>query len=53
LPISIPLFGGGIILTLLQAILYQNIHTISVLLTLSGLNILTVGMIAEMIANKD
>ena len=53
LPISLPLFGGGIILTILQAILYQNIHTISVLLTLSGLNILTVGMIAEMIANKD
>lgn len=53
LPISLPLFGAGIILTLLQAILYQNIHTISVLLTLSGLNILTVGMIAEMIANKD
>jgi hypothetical protein len=33
--------------------LYKNINTVSVLITLSGLNILTVGMLAEMIAHKE
>ncbi|MGQ9843962.1 MAG: glycosyltransferase family 2 protein [Spirochaetota bacterium] len=53
LPISFPLLIGGIILILVDVILYKNIPTIAVIITLSGLNILTVGMLAEMIANKD
>jgi len=53
LPISLPLLFGGFILVVAQVILYHNIDTISVLITLSGLNILTVGMLAEMIANKN
>jgi hypothetical protein len=53
LPISLPLLIGGIVLILTEVILYRNINTVSVLITLSGLNILTVGMLAEMIANKN
>jgi hypothetical protein len=53
LPISLPLLLGGFIFIIVQLILYKNIDTISVLITLSGLNILTVGMLAEMIANKN
>lgn len=53
LPISLPLLLCGIIIILVEGILYRNINTISVLITLSGLNILTVGMLAEMIANKE
>ncbi|HOP31209.1 MAG TPA: glycosyltransferase family 2 protein [Spirochaetota bacterium] len=53
LPISLPLLIGGFIFIIVQLVLYKNIDTISVLITLSGLNILTVGMLAEMIANKN
>jgi glycosyltransferase involved in cell wall biosynthesis len=53
LPISLPFLIGGLIFIIAQLILYKNIDTISVLITLSGLNMFTVGMLAEMIANKN
>ncbi|HOP64105.1 MAG TPA: glycosyltransferase family 2 protein [Spirochaetota bacterium] len=53
LPISLPLLFGGTILIIVEAVLHRNVNTVSVLVTLSGLNILTVGMLAEMIANKN
>ncbi len=53
LPISLPLLLSGIVIIIIEAIVYRNINTISVLITLSGLNILTVGMLAEMIAHKE
>jgi len=53
LPISLPLLLCGILVIMIEGILYRNINTVSVLITLSGLNILTVGMLAEMIAHKE
>ena len=55
LPISLPLLFGGIVLIAVQAIMYMNISTVAVLIMLTGLNILTIGMLAEVIVstNKD
>ncbi|MDH7555076.1 MAG: glycosyltransferase family 2 protein [Spirochaetota bacterium] len=53
LPLSLPLLLCGVAMVLIEGILYRNINTVSVLITLSGLNILTVGMLAEMIAHKE
>ncbi len=53
LPLSLPLLLCGVVMVLIEGILYRNINTISVLITMSGLNILTVGMLAEMIAHKE
>ena len=52
LPISLPLLLGGFIVMILQAILYKNISTVSVVITLTGLQILGIGMLADLIVSK-
>ncbi len=52
LPVSLPLLIGGFIVMLLQAILYKNISTVSVVIALTGLQILGIGMLAELIVSK-
>jgi glycosyltransferase involved in cell wall biosynthesis len=52
LPVSLPLLFGGFILMLIQAILYKNISTVAVIIALTGLQILGIGMLAELIVNK-
>lgn len=52
LPVSLPLLLGGFIVMILQAILYKNISTVSVVITLTGLQILGIGMLADLIVSK-
>ncbi len=52
LPVSLPLLFGGFILMLIQAVLYKNISTVAVVIALTGLQILGIGMLAELIVNK-
>lgn len=52
LPVSLPLLFGGFIVMILQAILYKNISTVSVVITLTGLQILGIGMLADLIVSK-
>lgn len=52
LPISITLLLAGIVLIIFQGIVYRNIATISILIALSGLQLLALGMIADLIDKK-
>ncbi len=53
LPISLPLFFGGLILTIFQAIFLRNISTISVIILLSGVQLLAIGMLADLIDKRN
>ena len=52
IPISFFLLAGGFFLVLFQVILYRDVSTVSVIIALSGLQILGIGMLAELIVNK-
>jgi hypothetical protein len=52
LPISLPLIAVGFFLILYQAIVNQNITTVSVIITLSGIQILAIGMLADLIDKR-
>lgn len=52
LPLSLPMLLGGIILMAIQAILYRNISTIAVTITLSGIQLLAIGMLADLIDKR-
>jgi glycosyltransferase involved in cell wall biosynthesis len=52
LPLSLPLIIIGFFLMLFQAIYYQNIGTISVIISLSGIQLLAIGMIADLIDKR-
>ncbi len=52
LPISLPLIVTGFLLILYQAIVNQNITTVSVIITLSGIQILAIGMLADLIDKR-
>lgn len=52
LPISMTLLLTGTVLIIFQGIVYHNIATISILIALSGLQLLALGMIADLIDKK-
>lgn len=52
LPLSLPLVIGGFLLILFQAILYRNIGTIAVIIMLSGIQLVAIGMLADLIDKR-
>lgn len=52
IPISLPLILGGFLLMLYQGILYQNIGTISVIITFTGIQLMAIGMLADLIDKR-
>jgi hypothetical protein len=52
LPISLPLIVTGFFLILYQAIFLRNITTVSVIISLSGIQILAIGMLADLIDKR-
>jgi len=52
LPLSLPLIIIGFFLILFQAIYYQNIGTISVIISLAGIQLLAIGMLADLIDKR-
>lgn len=52
LPISLFLILAGFCLILFQAVAYQNISTISVIISLAGIQLLAIGMIADIIDKR-
>lgn len=52
LPISLPLIIAGFILILYQVIFHQNITTVSVIISLSGIQLLAIGMLADLIDKR-
>lgn len=52
LPIALFLFIPGLVIMVVQGILLKNISTISVLLILSGIQILAIGLLADLINRK-
>lgn len=52
LPLSLPLIFIGFFLILFQAILIQNISTISVIISLSGVQLLAIGLLADLIDKR-
>jgi glycosyltransferase involved in cell wall biosynthesis len=53
LPMSLPLIILGCGLILFQAIYYQNIGTIAIIITLAGIQLLAIGMIADLIVKRN
>ncbi len=52
LPISIILLATGFTLMVIQAILYRNVSTVSVIISLGGIQVLGIGILADLIVNK-
>ena len=52
LPLSLPLIIIGFFLILFQAIFYQDISTVSVIIGLGGIQLLAVGMLADLIDKR-
>ncbi len=52
LPVSLLLLLGGFVLMLIQVIFYRNITTLSVVIALTGIQLLGIGMIADLVVNK-
>ena len=52
LPLSFPLIIIGSVLVLIQAVFYQNISTVAVITTLTGLQLLGIGMLADLIGKR-
>ncbi|MEA3346547.1 MAG: glycosyltransferase family 2 protein [Candidatus Auribacterota bacterium] len=52
LPLSLPLIIIGFFLMLFQAIFYRNISTVSVIISLGGVQLLAVGMLADLIDKR-
>jgi glycosyltransferase involved in cell wall biosynthesis len=52
LPLSLPLIVIGFFLMVFQAIYYKNIGTISVIISLAGIQLLAIGMIADLIDKR-
>lgn len=50
--LSLPLIIIGFILIIFQAIFYQNITTISVIISLTGIQLLAIGMLADLIDKR-
>jgi len=52
LPLSLPLIIGGVIYAIYQSICFHNIGTITVIIVLSGIQILAIGMVADLIDKR-
>jgi glycosyltransferase involved in cell wall biosynthesis len=52
LPLSLPPVFCGIILILFQAIVFQDISTVSVIISLGGIQLLAIGMLADLIVKR-
>jgi hypothetical protein len=52
LPLSLLLTIPGFFLILFQAFFYQNIGTISVIISLGGIQLLAIGMLADLIDKR-
>lgn len=52
LPVSLPLIILGAFLIFFQAILYRNISTVSVIVTVTGIQLLAIGMLADLIDKR-
>lgn len=53
LPLSLPLLVTGFLLIIFQAIYLRNITTTSVIITLSGVQLLAIGMLADLIDKRN
>lgn len=53
LPICMPMILLGLLLILYQAIVYRNITTISVIIALTGVELLAIGMLADLIDKRN
>ncbi len=52
LPLSLLLIISGFLLIAFQAIAYQNVGTISVIISLGGVQLLAIGMLADLIDKR-
>ena len=52
LPLSLPLIVGGFILIFYQAVFLRDIGTISVIISLAGVQLLAIGMLADLIDKR-
>jgi glycosyltransferase involved in cell wall biosynthesis len=52
LPISLPMILFGVLLIIFQAVFYRNVGTISVIILLAGIQLLAIGMIADLIDKR-
>jgi glycosyltransferase involved in cell wall biosynthesis len=53
LPLSLPLIVTGFFLILFQVIYYQNVTSVSVIICLGGVQLLSIGMLADLIDKRN